>query len=98
MGSFLDKEFRPPPLKIVHRIWWNSLYYNIPYRWLGMWRTSRACVGSSWTAWAASPLSLRPQTQGNLLVFQMLSLALHDHLVRGSSLTMTLTQAQPNLT
>ena len=32
------------------------------------------------------------------LAFQMLSLALQDHLVCGSCLTMTLTQAQPNLT
>ena len=58
LGSFLDEEFSPSPLKSVHRILMNSLYYNFPYRWLGMWRTSRACVGSSWTAWAPSPLSL----------------------------------------
>ena len=30
--------------------------------------------------------------------FQMLSLVLYNRLLRGSSLTMTLTQAQPNLT
>ena len=32
--------------------------HNFPYRWLGMCRTSRGCVGSSCTAWAPSPLGL----------------------------------------